>query len=76
MVMKNGMYGIFPGAQQLRTEDGSPGKWAARATVIRWQSGEVMPVNWTSPEFESKQAALAHAVNGARAMIDSGRCTI
>ena len=74
--MKNGMYGIFPGAQQLSTEDGSPAKWAARATVIRWQSGEVVPVSWPSPEFDSKQAALAYAVNGARAMIDSGRCAI
>jgi hypothetical protein len=76
MVMKDEMYGIFPGALQLNTDDGSPGKWAARATVIRWQSGEVVPVSWASPKFDSKQAALAHAVNGARAMIDSGRCAI
>lgn len=71
-------YDVFPAGQQLRNEDGSPGRWMALACVIRWRGSDVLavPVSWYPPEFDTEQDAIAYAVAAARDMIDTGRCKI
>jgi len=72
-------YDVFPAGQQLRNEDGSPGRWVALASVIRWRGDEVLavPVCWyPPPDFETEQAAATYASHAAREMIDAGRCKI
>jgi hypothetical protein len=50
----------------------------ALASLIRWQGEEmlVMPVSWYPPEFDTEQAAVAHAAASAKDMIDAGRCRL
>jgi hypothetical protein len=66
-------YHVFPAGQQLQS-----GKWMALASLIRWQGEEmlVMPVSWYPPEFDTEQAAVAHAAASAKDMIDAGRCRL
>lgn len=71
-------YEIFPAGQQLRNQDGSPGKWMALASIVRWHSKEMLavPVSWYPPEFDTDQAASTYAEAAAKTMIDAGRCKI
>ncbi len=75
---KHGSYDVFPAGQQLKNEDGSPGKWMALASVIRWRGDQVlaMPVFWYPPGFDTEQTAAAYAATAAKEMIDAGRCKI
>jgi hypothetical protein len=71
-------YDVFPVGQQLENEDGSPGKWMALASIVRWRGDQVltMPVSWYPPEFDTEEAAVKYAAAAARDMIDAGRCKI
>lgn len=71
-------YEIFPAAQRLLNEDGTPGEWMALASVIRWQGKDVLavPVSWYPPTFPTEQAATAYAATAAKNMIDAGKCKI
>lgn len=71
-------YDIFPAAQQLRNDDGSPGKWMPLASIVRWRAQEVLavPVTWYPPGFDNEQEATTYAASAAMAMIDAGRCKI
>ena len=75
---KHSAYDVFPAGQQLKNEDGSPGKWMALACVIRWRGDQVLavPVSWYPPEFDTEQAAVTYAAATAKEMIDAGRCKI
>ena len=75
---KHREYDVFPAGQQLKNEDGSPGKWMALSSVIRWHGDEMLlvPVSWYPPEFDTEQEAVRYAAAAAKEMIDAGRCKI
>lgn len=75
---RHGDYDIFPVGQQLRNEDGSPGKWMALASIVRWRGDEVLalPVSRYPPMFESERVAAEYATVAAMEMVDAGRCKI
>lgn len=72
-------YDIYPSAQPLRKEDGSPAKWMARAEIIRWSGNTAQPVlvqQWLPPEFpefDTEQEARKYAAIAAKGLIDSGQ---
>ena len=75
---KHGGYDVFLAGQELRNNEGVPGKWMALACVIRWRGDEFLavPVSWYPPDFDTEQAAITYAAVAAREMIDAGRCKI
>lgn len=76
--VKHGGYDVFPASQQVKNADGSEGKWMALASIVRWQSDQVLalPVSWYPPEFDTEQAAVEYAASAAKEMLDAGRCKI
>ena len=75
---EHGPYVVFPVGQQLRNEDGTPGKWMALASVTRWSGAQVLavPVSWYPPPFDTEAEAADYAARAAREMINAGRCKI
>ena len=72
-------YQVYPAAQQLKNEDGSPGKWYGNAAILKWKGDEgplVLPMSWIQPLFATEQEAKLYAFSAAKDMIDSGRCKI
>ena len=53
--MKYRDYEVSPAGQQLRNDDGTPGRWLPRALVLHWRGNEPPPtvqVSWYAPEFD------------------------
>lgn len=75
---KYGVYDIYPSGQQYKNEDGSLGKWKARAEIVRSGGNKdlLVPVTWPNPEFGTEQEAQRFAMVAAKELINSGRCEI
>jgi hypothetical protein len=75
----NGYY-VYPAAQQLRKDDGSPGDWYGIASIVRYRGNEpplFESLHWgPPPTFMTEQEAKDYAVVRVRAMIDEGRVNI
>jgi hypothetical protein len=77
--MKYRDYEVSPAGQQLRNDDGTPGRWLPRALVLHWRGNDAPPtvqVSWYAPDFDTERAAANYAAAAAKRLIDTGRCQV
>lgn len=78
MQFKYRNYDIYVGARQSINKDGLSVKWRPYAELVRADDNvdQLLPLDFSSKEFDSEQEAKKYAAVSVKALIDSGNCKI
>ena len=68
-------YHVFPGAMQLRNDDGTDGDFYPTVSVMRWRGDETplsVPYAWSEHRFKTAVEAQGFAAHAAHDLIERG----